>query len=390
MKIWFKIILFLCCGMKLTAQQVTERPFLYAIEPAMSVGKIVKNAPEAPNSHTTVFSEINFTIQTDGRRDWHQFYNFPKIGLLVPFGGLGNRKDLGQFIGLAPNMVLNAHAQKWYVPKVALGLGIAYFTNPYKMGRNTTNFYIGSAITALGYASLYIQPKLSERFSLKAGVSIIHCSNGHVQIPNLGINLPSVFLGLVYRQQNFPSTFEKHDVGLPKSKIQFNIRLGLGVHQLARTTEPIGTAKYAVYVTDFYLSRRFGKISNVSAGIEINHYNSYYRYIAAHDFFSSNQKLKATVVTIFLGHELMMGHVGLLAQGGINVYNPFYIEYIKMYKSDKGIKSVLKKYISTRLGFQYYLWDPKYCTRSNMFIGAYIKANFGQADFICSQIGFVF
>jgi hypothetical protein len=245
-------------------------------------------------------------------------------------------------------------------------------------------------LTALGYASVFLEPAISDRFSLKTGISVIHCSNGHVQIPNLGINLPTIFLGFTYRPKNFPSTFEKQEVQLPKSKYHFNLRVGLGVHQLARTTEPIGTAKYAVYVTDFYVSRRFGKISNVLAGIEIKHYNSYYRYIAENNFFSSKQKQKASVVTLFLGHEFMMGHVSLLTQGGINVYNPFYKEYIKMYKSEGGLKTELKKYVSTRLGLQYYIWNPKYCTRSNIFIGTYIKANFGQADFICSQIGFVF
>jgi hypothetical protein len=61
-----------------------------------------------------------------------------------------------------------------------------------------------------------------------------------------------------------------------------------------------------------------------------------------------------------------------------------------MYLSERGMKTELKKYISARLGVQYYFFDPEYCNRSNIYIGAYIKANFGQADFTCMQLGFVF
>jgi hypothetical protein len=86
----------------------------------------------------------------------------------------------------------------------------------------------------------------------------------------------------------------------------------------------------------------------------------------------------------------MINKISILSQGGINIYNPFYPEYIKQFKSQRGFQTELKKYISTRLGLQYYLRNPKYCSRSNIFIGTYIKANFGQADFICSQIGVIF
>lgn len=389
MKTLFVAIIILCAGIRLIAQQ-SSNPLLFSIEPTLSFGKVVKNSPIAPTSNLAVLSEVNIGIQTDGRKDWHHLYNFPKPSLLIAFGGLGNQKDLGSFVGIAPNMTLNAISKKWYSPKVALGLGVAYFTKPYNIETNTTNYYIGSTFTALGYASVYIQPEINSKFTIKTGISVIHCSNGHVQIPNLGINVPTVFFGLAYRPNPFPAKFEKKEISVPESKLRFNVRIGMGVHELARTTEPVGTAKYAIYVTDFYLSKRFGKISNVHAGVEINYYNSYYWYIVQNKFFTSNQKQKATVVTVFLGHEFMIGHVSLLSQGGINVYNPFFNEYIGMYKSEKGMKTELKKYISTRLGLQYYFWDPKYCTRSNIFIGAHIKANFGQADFICSQVGFVF
>ncbi|HEY4789178.1 MAG TPA: acyloxyacyl hydrolase [Bacteroidales bacterium] len=350
---------------------------------------VVENYSQVPKSRNPFFIEINPSIQTAGNKEWQHIFGFPKVGCSFLVGDLGNRTQLGTILGILPNLTFNAVNARWYAPRIKLGLGLAYFTKTYGKS-DTMNYYIGSHITALAQASIFIQPKLNDHFELTAGIAVSHASNGHYQVPNLGINLPSVFIGLIYHPDVFTGKFLRREISVPPSKVRFNVRAGIGVHELARTLGPVGTPKYAVYVTDFYLSKRFGKVSNVQAGLEINHYNSFYNYIVKNDFFKDGQQLKATVFTAFLAHELMIGRFSLLTQGGINLYNRFYDQYILMYKSEQGLKSELKKYISTRLGTQYYLFDPRYCTRNNIFVGAYIKANFGQADFICTQIGFVF
>jgi hypothetical protein len=374
----------------ISAQEKLPLPVLYSYETSVHIGQIVKNSPQAPTSNPSVIYEFNLSTQTSGKNEWNALLGFPKAGCSFFLGNLGNKKDLGNFAGLLPNMTFNTINPKWYIPRINLGLGIAYFNNPYNQQKNTSNFYIGSAITAFGYASVYVQPRINNLFSLKTGISVMHCSNGHVQIPNLGINLPTIFIGFIYTPLPIPSIFNKRNITIPQSRIHFAIRAGIGVHELAKTTEPIGTPKFAVYTTDFYLSKRFGTINNLQLGLELRHYNSYYNYIKNNNFYSNNRKLKSTVAGIFVAHELIIHKISLLSMAGINIYNPFYAEYMKQYKSQRGLNAELKKYIFTSLGLQYYLRDPHYCSRSNIFIGAYVKANFGQADFVCSQIGFIF
>jgi len=362
---------------------------LWSFDGSIHYGYVVENYSTIPKSKNPILLELSPSIQTNGSKEWHHIFGFPKFGGTLLIGNLGNKEQLGYVIGAFPNFTFNSTNKKWYVPRISLGLGLAYFSKTFSK-TDSINYYIGSHITAMAHAAIYVQPRLNDHFELKAGIAVTHCSNGHYQVPNLGINLPSIFLGLAYHPRTFPSKFERKDIQVPLSKIRFNIRTGIGIHELARTFGPAGTPKYAIYVTDLFVSKRFGKVSNVQAGLEIKHYNSFYNYIVKNEFFTGKQKLKATVFTAFLAHELMIGKFSLLTQGGINVYNRFYDQYILMYKSERGLKSELKKYISTRLGIQYYLFDPKYCTRSNIFIGAYIKANFGQADFTCAQVGFVF
>ena len=353
-------------------------------------GYIVENTINVPKSTSPFFFEFNPSIQTNGSKEWHHIFGLPEVGCSFYAGNLGNKRELGNIFGILPNMTFNTINRRWFSPKISLGIGLAFFNKPYNAQTDTANVYIGSHITAFAHVAVFIQPRLSDHFNLKVGVAVSHCSNGHYQVPNVGLNLMSVFAGVAYHPLVFPNHFEKRKIQVPPGKIKFNVRLGIGVHELARTLGPAGTPKYAIYSTDLFLSKRYGRKSNVQAGVEVNYYNSYYNYIVKNDFFTNNQKLKSTVMTVFLGHDLLIHHFSLLTQGGINVYNQFYNNYIKMYLSERGMKTELKKYISARLGVQYYFFDPNYCNSSNIYIGAYIKANFGQADFSCMQLGFVF
>ena len=380
-------IIFLCNSV-LCAENDTVQ--FYSLEANFHSGYIVENAKDLPKSINPYLWEFNPSVQTNGSKEWHHIFGLPKIGCAVFFGNLGNNHALGNMFGLLPNMTFNTIRTKWYSPKISLGLGLAYFNKPYNAKTDTLNFYIGSHITAFAHASLYVQPRLSDHFSLTLGMAVSHCSNGHYQVPNLGMNLISVFAGIVYHPVVFPKHFERRKIQAPAGKIKFNIRAGMGVHEFARTMGPIGTPKYAIYTTDIYLSRFYGRMSNVHAGLEVNHYNSYYNYIVNNAFFTNQQKLRASVLIAYLADELIIHHISILFQGGINVYNQFYDNYMKMYRSERGLKSELGKYIGTRLGVQYYLFDPKYCSQTNVYLGVYIKAHFGQADFTCIQVGYVF
>jgi hypothetical protein len=384
---FFVIIIF---ANNLNAQQQSSTKSSFCFETAIHLGYIVRNSGEVPHNKTPVLLTINPSFQTFGNDDWHQLYGFPRAGCRITIGSLGNNKELGSIVGLTPNITLKTSQHKWYFPTINMGLGLAWFSKPYNTETNPGNFYIGSHITALAEASIQVEPKLNHRINLLAGIKVIHCSNSHYQVPNLGMNLISIYGGILINSADANRRPVKREIDFPTSRVQFNFRSGIGIHELSRTLGPAGTPKYTIVVNDFYLSKRYGKISNVHAGIEVNYYKSYYNYIVTNNFFEKNQKLNATVITAFLAHELMIKHFSLLAQGGINLHNKFYNAYISQYKSEQGLSLTLKKVFSSRIGLQYYIFDPAHNTRRNIFFGAYIKANFGQADFACFQAGVVF
>ena len=91
-----------------------------------------------------------------------------------------------------------------------------------------------------------------------------------------------------------------------------------------------------------------------------------------------------------LGNEFLFGHVSMVTQGGLYLYNPFYRDQYKEIYFEGDTKAWLKTWITARLGFQYYLRDAVLHPRQNLFVGWYVKTNFGQADFMEVSLGYLF
>ena len=78
------------------------------------------------------------------------------------------------------------------------------------------------------------------------------------------------------------------------------------------------------------------------------------------------------------------------AEIGINLYKPFYPEHSSEFEYDSSFKYWLKKTFVTRLGLKLYAINTSKNPKHNVFLGAHINANFGQADFSELSIGYVY
>ncbi|MBO4826627.1 MAG: acyloxyacyl hydrolase [Prevotella sp.] len=88
-------------------------------------------------------------------------------------------------------------------PRVAVNyewnLGVTFGWNPYNADTNPDNRVIGSKVTAYIDADFYLNWRLSSHFDINAGVSFSHFSNGNTQLPNSGLNIAGLKVGIVYR-----------------------------------------------------------------------------------------------------------------------------------------------------------------------------------------------
>ncbi len=102
----------------------------------------------------------------------------------------------------------------------------------------------------------------------------------------------------------------------------------------------------------------------------------------------------------------MLNHFGVNLQIGFNIHKPAYNidwrinqgwdvvpreipENSAIVLGDFGTKFKLKKLISSRLGLKYYLIGTRKAPKHNVFFGASINSNLGQADFTELSLGYV-
>ncbi|MBI5217657.1 MAG: acyloxyacyl hydrolase [Bacteroidia bacterium] len=350
----------------------------------------MKNYPHLPNSDKVLFSEINIAYQTNGNKPWHSHYHYPQVGVSLFYNDLGNKEAFGQNFCVLPNFTFRHGNTAKFFGEIRLGFGLAFFNKKYNIVENPSNLYVGSAITNVSFASYDIARFISSRVALKAGLSVFHFSNGHYQLPNIGMNIPGFNIGVKYYPYKMPEKFLDKRIEGYDDKIRFTARFGFGWHEFGYSTFPTGGPKYPVYMGTFYVSKRFTAVNNVKLGLFVNYYTSFYDFIVSQEIFKEYQHLKSSVVSVFLGHEFIIGKFGLVAEAGINVFNPFRRKFTRLYSDSVDFTTFLKTLSGNKLGVQYYPFSPEKSTKHKLYIGAYIKANLGQADFVEYGIGYTF
>jgi long-subunit fatty acid transport protein len=80
-----------------------------------------------------------------------------------------------------------------------LALGLGYVTHPFDRISNYKNLAIGSHFNAAVNLMAEARYRINYYLSLSAGISLQHFSNGSLKLPNYGINLPLLNIGVAYR-----------------------------------------------------------------------------------------------------------------------------------------------------------------------------------------------
>jgi hypothetical protein len=387
------IFLFLLILAKLSVGQLSEPPDknVFFIQPQIRIGKILNNMPEMPDRTLSVFGDINIAWQTRGKQIWNQYYKYPQVGLLVSAGYLGNNDILGHSISVVPNLSIRLSNWKKVNIYILLGAGLSYFTKIYDEIDNKENGLIGTKITNKSLVAFDLNYHLSKHFVLTAGVSASHYSDGHFQLPNFGMNIPAINIGVKYFPTTFPREYYKYDSLITYNKnLLFNLKFGIGYHEFGTTIKPTGGPKYPIYSATAYLSKRLNTILNFQFGINYNYYTSYYDFIISQEYYTSHKHFRASSIIAFMGVEFFIGKFGFSGQLGSYLYNKFYKDLQDLRSMGRSWRYQSARYITTRLGVQYYVFKPITSTKLNPWIGAFLKSNGGAADFAEICIGCAF
>ncbi|MBP1672396.1 MAG: hypothetical protein H6Q25_211 [Bacteroidetes bacterium] len=377
----------------LISNKLKDSTKTYCFEGELKVGKISPTSPRFAPSGTLYSLLFSFgEINHNSENQWARFHNFPITGITLGFTNLGNPDVYGYECKLIP-YVEYCIGKKWsYRPSVKVGLGFSYTTQYYRT--NPSNIALGSPIN-WAFELTFRQNILTTPYGIfRLGVGYVHSSDGHTQLPNMGINgLVTTISFMHFQQSNTYSYKNKWKKPEKENEIYYFLQFNpiLGIHELGGPLGPVGGPKRGVYGSNFMGGLVLNRGFKFYVGFGYRYYD-HFNYVYQHDQHPDIEKYNSGVAFasnfyILNGLELMYGHFGFTFEGGLNLYKPFYKTYCDLYSPENPTKYILKKYLNSRIGIKIYRYNINKGPKFNYFIGAHVNANLGQADFTEFSIG---
>jgi len=327
-------------------------------------GFLYAHTPDALNleAHTKGF-ELSLAKINNSDKVWSKYYKNAEIAFDFLYIDLGKPHLTGKVYAIGTNFQFRVAGNDKNQLAIRLGTGFGYLTERFDFYKNRSNMAIGSHLNGnIQFAFLY-QTLLTPRLKLKAGFGGTHYSNGSIKVPNLGVNIPSLFLGL---QMGFDNSAKK----------------------LIDSTKEFKTTKkrHEVLLNYAYKERYTAKpipFNIISAGYRWVHHASAIRrwhlgadlvYDATHpydnDLTNPYPRVaidNSTEFGVLIGHRFDVGRFGMITDVGFYLLNPYQTKF----------------FTYQRIAFRYEL-------TKNLFANVGLKIHFGIADYFEWGLGYKF
>ena len=366
-------VLFFLCHFDASAQLKNE----FFVEPSIHFGQIVKHKEEInfPVSGPSFGFELNAKWQTRGKKEWQEWQKYPSFGIELLAYKLGDKDILGNAIGLIPNVTLPLMRKEKWNFNFQMGTGIAYLNRPFHLNDNPLNNAIGSFINNTTSIKFYLERKALGVFDVNVGLVFTHFSNGGTKLPNLGINIPMLSIGLKHnKNRTEPEFFYKFGTSKKADqKLGYTISAGLAYQEIRVPGGPL----YPIYIGSVGLQYHLNKINRLVLGYEYEFNRSMY-FFGFHTFQYDNNREAfqgASRQMLYLGDEFIFGDWSLQLHTGFYIFskNSLLIPWPNYFK------------LTTR----YYLPSiPNLPVRS--YVGIVIKSHLFVADYLAVSVGVAF
>lgn len=268
---------------------------------------------------------LSWNKKTFGFENWEQRFNYPDYGVSFSYQDLKN-KALGE------NYALYGHFNFYFFNRhlmIRLGQGLAFTTNPYDRQDNHKNIAFGSELMSSTYAMVnYKKERIFDNFGFQIGLSLIHYSNANVKAPNTSVNSVNINAGLTY---NFDDEDPEYKYNLDDDvkytePIKYNFIFRSGINE----SDVIDSGQFPFYVLSAYADKRLSRKSALQFGVDAFFSNFlkeaiYYESVAFPDRnIDANTDYKR--LGVFVGHELFINKLTVVAQFGFYAYYPYDFE----------------------------------------------------------------
>lgn len=375
MKNLLLIILFFSIGMNSFCQDKKNLPKSdnkFSFEVSGFASKILKHTAkfEPEIKDISWGYELSASYKTFGNKNWQRALNYPEIGISYVQTHFDNGDVFGSSYGLLPFVKYYITRSKIVTFHAKLGGGMAYITKPYDIITNPTNNVIGSKLNTLVLFRLGLDFHLSKEIDFMLAGTFIHYSNASTQAPNLGINIPSGNIGVIYKPKHFETEYiNVQDKTLAQKKNEYAFKFFLGM----REKNPRG-AKFPTYSFALQYGRYFGYANKLIAGTVVSFDQYEYDFMVVQEINEDkDQVFQSMDWSAYLGYEMMFGNVGINFIVGAYLYDP-------------GFRGAP---IWARPGVTYYL--PGFGkAKHKPFLGINMKTHYFTAQYVEMNFGIAF
>ena len=343
-----------------------------AFEANLSSGRILRHNEKFLPSVTqqSYGFEVNASYKTFGDKNWQRALNYPEIGIGYIQTHFGDKEIFGSAYGLLPFVKFNIVRSKPVDFYAKLGAGVSYISKSYHPVSNPLNNVIGSKINSIIQFRMGLDFALYPEVDLVLAGTLTHYSNSSTQAPNLGINLPTVNIGVVYKPKEFTKEYNtEKNLDEFRRKNEYILRLSLGIKdKVARG------AKYPVYSGAIQYARYFGYANKLIAGVSFSFDQYEYDFIKIQEIGEEDELIAdASGFSVYGGYEMMVGKVGINFLVGTYLYGKV--------KNDTPLWA--------KPGITYYFTEfGKH--KHKPFVGVNIKTHYFEAQYAEMHFGIAF
>lgn len=262
--------------------------------------------------------ELNAHWVLAGEQEIRQTGLIAKRGFAAYYFNFDNPEVLGHCIAIVPYVEPLVRPWGRLYGSFQLGLGAVYLSKVYDESTNPTNLFFSLPISLWAMLNADFYYKINKKWQISSGFNYNHISNGGMKSPNKGMNFPTVNLGLQH-------AFQFADMKKPEKNDDWKTQ-----PRYFRYLQVIGTVKNLpatagfpeiqpaiLYGAQWMFGRRMGRMSGLSAGLELIH-DGYDRALL--------DRLSDQTSTwkggLLIGHELLIGKVRFTTHVGPYFYNP--------------------------------------------------------------------
>lgn len=306
--------------------------------------------------------ELSFSKRFNGEKDWEYKYARPYFGGSLMYFDFGNPEQLGKGFSLFGFYNFPLTQGENFELNFKLGFGPGYVEKVFDKDENYKNFAVSTHFNGFAYGNLNARYTFADHYALNLGISISHFSNAAAKKPNLGMNIPALNLGMVYRF---------HEVEKIERDVNFKAEVNKDwIHEVivsgGRTSKSILGENYPTFSAVYDVSRHVSIKSRFALGADI------FCNTALVD--ENNPKgdeiennMDATQIGTHFGYYLQVDKLAIFINQGV---------YLRSKYKEDG-------FLYNRFGFRYLAWE-------GVIFNISMKTHFAVADHVELGLGYRF